>query len=59
MRTMADFQAIRWDEARSIQVTLEKQKCCSELGQASRFCHDQNAHVQKYLEEKNENDQML
>lgn len=43
--TMEGFQAIRCEEAWSIQDTLEKQKCFPELGQASSLCRDEGAHV--------------
>lgn len=38
--------------ARSIQDTLEMQKCFSELSQAGRFCHDDGVHAPFSLERK-------
>lgn len=56
MSTMAYFQAIRREETRSINVTLEVRKCFSEMSQASSFCHDEAAHVHTSLGRKNAND---
>lgn len=50
---MVEFHAIRFEEARSIQNTLEVRKYFSKLAQAGIFCFDEDDHFHTSLERKN------
>lgn len=58
MSIMADFQAIRCQEARSIPDTLEVRKYCSELAETDSSCHDERVRVHVSLGRKNANDRL-
>lgn len=57
MSAVADFQAFRYERARSIHYTLQALKCCPELIELGSSCHAESVQVHRSLE-KNVNDRL-
>lgn len=58
MKTMAKFQAIRCEEARSIQEVLKVRELFSEVGKTGSFCRNEGVHIRTTVRKKHANDRL-